>query len=99
MDRYKPGYLGKVIPADDQNKLTDFVQNKYDSFSKIYDSCKEDSKKISDINVVESTDTDASELSVKISTDEETIQSISERVKDDDTVKMNGNLITARVKN
>ena len=49
MEKYKPGYLGKVIPADNPSKLTDFVTNQYDAFSKIYDTCKNQSENISDI--------------------------------------------------
>jgi predicted nucleic acid-binding Zn-ribbon protein len=95
MNQYKPEYLGKVIPVDDQDQLTDFVQNRFDSFSKIYDSCKEQSSSISDISMVKSTE--ANDLSVKISTDDETIQKISEKIIDDDNIKINGDVITAKV--
>ena len=44
MDRYKPEYLGKVIPADDATKMYDFVKNKSDMFNDIYDACKENSE-------------------------------------------------------
>ena len=33
VEKYKPGYLGKVMPVDNPSKLTDFVTNKYDAFS------------------------------------------------------------------
>lgn len=96
MEKYKPTYLGKVIPADDQNKLTDFVTNKYDSFSKMYDTCKDKSDKIDDIKMVETDSSDPSELCVKISTDKETINDIAESSKDDDYVTVAGDTITTK---
>lgn len=95
MDNYKPGYLGKVIPADDPSKLTDFVTNKYDAFSKIYDACKDQSSNISDIKALPSENGSAA-LSVKVSTDSDTISAIKEVVKDDNTVNVDNNVITAK---
>ena len=64
MNKYKPEYLGKVIPAEDPLKMTDMLQNKFEQFSSIYDTCKDMSTNISDIKVV---DTSPDLLSVKIS--------------------------------
>lgn len=96
MDKYKPGYLGKVIPADNPSKLTDFVTNQYDSFSKVYDTCKDQSDKISDIKVVEKSSNDSSELSVKVSTDKDTMENIKEAAKGDESVTVEGDVITAK---
>lgn len=93
MKTYKPEYLGKVIPADDTTKLTDFVTNKYDSFAKIYEVCKDSSKEIKDIQVVDSSN---GSLSVKVSTNKETLTNISEKVKKDSSITVNGDVITAK---
>lgn len=92
MEKYKPEYLGKVIPADDQSKLTDFVTNKYDAFSKIYDVCKDQSEHINDISAVDNNSTNS--LSVKVSTDSSVMDSIKELTKDDKSVIIDNNVIT-----
>lgn len=94
MNKYKPEYLGKVIPADDQEKLTDFCQNRYDAFTTIYDACKDSSNNIQDIRVV---DGDTTSLSVKISTEESTLDDIREKIKDNDSITMNNDMITVKV--
>lgn len=93
MRTYKPEYLGKVIPANDASKLTDFVTNKYDAFSKIYETCKDSSDKINDIKVVESPNNES--LSVKVSTDNETLDNISKEAKKNESVNVTGDVITA----
>ena len=97
MKQYKPGYLGKVIPADDQNQLTDFVQNKYDSFTEIYDVCKEDSENINDIERVDTPSDDPTELKVRVSANKDAVDNIKERVKEKKNIKVTGNLITATI--
>lgn len=96
MDKYKPGYLGKVIPADDPAKLTDFVTKKFDSFSKIYDACKDQSASIADVKPVETGSSDPSSLSVKVSAPKETVEKIKETAKSDDTVSVSGDVVTAK---
>lgn len=91
MNTYKPEYMGKVIPADDPAKLSDFVNNKYDAFSKVYDACKAESENIKDISVVENSDTNS--LSVKITTDDSTMDKIKENASED--VNVTGNVVTA----
>lgn len=93
---YKPEYLGKVIPANDASQLTDFVTNKYDAFSKIYEACKGSSDKIDDIKVVDSSN--GGSLSVKVSTDKETLDNISEEAKKNESVNVTGDIITVPVK-
>lgn len=95
MEKYKPGYLGKVIPVNDQYKTTDFIINKYDAFSKIYDSCKDQSEKITDIKVVENSSESNSSLSIKLSTTKEVVENIKESVKDDNSIKIDNGTITA----
>lgn len=97
MNKYKPEFMGKVMPADDPSKLTDFVTNQFDSFSKIYDTCKESSEKITDIKAVDSDSSDS--LSVKVSADEECLKEIKEAAKDDVSVKVDGDVITAKSTN
>lgn len=96
MEKYKPEYLGKVIPADDPSKLTNFVTNQYDAFSKIYDACKNQSENISDIKVVDPGNADPNSLSVKVSADREVVESIKEIAKDDESIVVNNDVITAK---
>lgn len=98
MEKYKPGYLGKVIPADDPAKLTQFVTDKYESFSAIYDACKDHSDKISDLKPVESSSSDPTALTVKISTDSETATKIKEETAGDSSITVTGDTITANKK-
>lgn len=94
MDRYKPGYFGKVLPVNDTNKLSDLVNNKYDAFSKIYDACKEQSAQISDIKLVETGSPDT--LSVKVSCDEEVVENMKKTIEGDNTISIDNNIITAK---
>lgn len=93
MKKYKPQFLGKVIPADDSEKLTDFVTNKYDAFSKIYDVCKDQSEKITDIKSIDSNE---KSLSVKVSTDKESMDKIKESSSNNDSITINNDVITAK---
>ena len=93
MKKYKPQFLGKVIPADDSEKLTDFVTNKYDAFSKIYDVCKDQSEKITDIKSI---DFNEKSLSVKVSTDKESMDKIKESSSNNDSITINNDVITAK---
>lgn len=95
MNKYKPEYLGKVIPADNPGKLTDFVTNKYDSFSKVYDACKDHSEKIDDIKAVESEGSNETSISIKISTDAETVETIKKAIGTDSSINIKGDVITA----
>lgn len=97
MEKYKPGYLGKVIPADDPAKLTKFVTKKYESFSKIYDTCKDQSDKIGDIKVVESGEGDSEDtLKVKVSADKDVVEKIADTAKKDASVTVQDDVITAK---
>lgn len=93
MEKYKPQYMGKVIPADNPSKLTDFVANKYDAFTKVYEVCKDESEKIKDIKVIESDDS-SNTLKVKVSSDKEVIDNIKEKSKDG-KVTVDNDVITA----
>ena len=95
MKQYKPEFLGKVIPADDASGMRDFVQNKYDSFSKIYDTCKGESESISDIKPVDSSTADQTSLSVKISTDRETMDKIESKSKGDSSISVTDDVVSA----
>ncbi len=94
MRTYKPEYLGKVIPANDASKLTDFVTNRYDAFSKIYDTCKGSSEKIDDIKAVDTSNSES--LVIKISTDSNTLDTISKEAKKNESLNVTGDVITAR---
>lgn len=96
MEKYKPGYLGKVIPADNPSKLTEFVTNQYDAFSKVYDACKDQSANITDIKVVETENSGTGTLSVKVSTDSETMAAIQETAKGDESVTVSNDVVTAK---
>lgn len=99
MRNYKPEYLGKVIPVDNPGKLTDFVTNKYESFSKVYDACKEHSEKIDDIKTVESENIDVNSLSIKVATDLETVEIIKKAIGNDNSINIKGDVITATSNN
>ena len=68
------------------------LQNKFEQFSSIYDTCKDMSTNISDIKVV---DTSPDLLSVKISTDMGTIALLQEKSAETG-VNINGDIITAK---
>ena len=94
MRKYKPEYLGRVITPDDSEKMTDFVQNKYESFSKIYDTCKHESENILDVQAIEST-SKSNDFSMRIVTDDETLKSITEKTQEEDGISISGNIVTA----
>lgn len=96
MDQYKPLYLGKAIPADDPSKMTDFVSNKYNAFSIIYDACKEKSSEISDIKVVDNIGNSADTLSIQVSCSKDTMDYIKEATKDNGSVSIKNDVITAK---
>lgn len=95
MNKYKPEYLGKVIPVDNPGKLTDFVTNKYNSFSKVYDICKNQSDKIEDIKVVETEGSDVNSFSLKLSADADTMETIKKAIGSDASMNIKGDVITA----
>jgi len=96
MDQYKPGWMGKVMPVDNPSKLTDFVKNKYDAFSKVYDACKGKSEQISDVKAVEQSGSDSDTLSVKITADKEVVDAVKDSVKDDPSISVKNDVITAK---
>ena len=93
MNKYKPEYLGKVIPVNDPAKITDFVENKYDAFTKVYEACKEQSEKITDIKPVNQDSSNS--LSVQIITDSNTIADIQESNKNNESLTIQDTIITA----
>lgn len=93
MKKYEPEFLGKVIPADNSEKLTDFVTNQYDAFTQIYNACKDQSDNITDIKNVSSDD---KSLSVKVSTDTESMDKIKESAMGNDSITINADVITAK---
>ena len=95
MDQYKPGYMGQVMPVDNVSKLTDFVVNKYEAFSKCYDAAKSQSESISSVSAANNKDGDKS-FSMKVDTDSKTMESIAESCKDKTDVSVSGNVITAK---
>lgn len=94
MNQYKPEYLGKVIPADNPTKMADFVENKFDSFDKVYDACKNQSSNIQDMKPIDNSNQNS--LSVQIIANPDTIESVKEAVKDDDSVTIQDGVITAQ---
>lgn len=94
MNQYKPEYMGKVIPADDPVKMTNFMSKQYDSFSKIYDVCKNESVNINNIKVVDTNSNDS--FSVKISAAKETISNIIQKAANSPTLSVSGDVITAK---
>ena len=54
MRQYKPEFLGKVMPVDNKEKMSKFLNDQYFSFNNIYDAIKEHSEDISDLILLES---------------------------------------------
>lgn len=93
MKKYKPEYLGKVIPADNPNKLSKFLTKKYDSFSKIYDTVKSESENIKDIKAI---DDESDSLSVKLTCSKETASKIKDIANGADGVTVDNDVVTAK---
>jgi len=92
MISYKPYFLGQIIPADNESKLTDFVEKKFDAFNDIYDACKKYSDEISSISNVSY---DCNDLSVKLTCSTEVMEKIkNNNLNDKLTVSLD--VITAK---
>ena len=61
-------------------------------FNDIYDACKENSECIDDISVVKTND---DSLSVKVSTDTNTLEAIRQEASSKESLSMQGDVITA----
>ena len=72
--------------------MYDFVKTKSDMFNDIYDACKNSSDKIDDISVVKTND---NSLSVKVSTDSNTLDVIRGEASSNESLSMQDNVITA----
>ena len=93
MNRYKPEVMGKVMPADNQQELTQFMMSQYDAFCRVWDACKDFTPRIDTVDrVVEAT----GNFSIQVSTDSVTLKEIREAASDDMEVTVSG-VITARV--
>ena len=88
MRKYKPEILGKVMPVDDKEKMSDFLNTKYFLFNDIYDDIKENSEDISDLILLESEN--EKELRIKLITE----NSILEKIKSS-KVKIINDIISA----
>ena len=97
MKKYKPEYLGKVLP-DEGSKRKDFLQDEYESFSDIYDICKDESDNITDIKNV-SEELGSQSLNIKITTtSEEVLDRLTEKVAThpDDHISIDKDVIGAK---
>lgn len=79
MKKYKPSYLGKLMPVDDKDLMNDFIVNKYEAFTEIYDACKDSSEDISNMIVIESEQKKC--LKVKLFCEETTLEKIKSSKK------------------
>ena len=77
------------MPVDNKEKMDDFFINKYESFSEIYDACKDFSEEISGISMVESEET--KKIKIKLICSEETIDKIKAKKID---IQIENNIIT-----
>jgi hypothetical protein len=94
MDKYKPGFLGKVLP-EKPSEISDFMHNKYDGFSKVYDTCKCESEKITDIKPVKSDSSSDKSYAVKVTvSDKGALDNIKNNNKDS-SVKVTGDVISS----
>ena len=94
MEHYKPGYLGKVLP-EKKSEIADFMHNKYDGFSKVYDACKAKSDKITDIKPVTPDSNNDKAYAVKVSVTEQNVLESIKKDNTDVTVKINGDVISS----
>ena len=88
MRQYKPEFLGKVMPVDNKEKMSKFLNDQYFSFNNIYDAIKEHSEDISDLILLESEN--EKELRIKLITE----NSILEKIKSS-KVKIINDIISA----
>lgn len=95
MDNRMPTYLGRCITPGNPSNLSKFAMNKYDSFSRIYHTCKNESDNISDIHCVDEDD-DATQCSIKVLTSPDTLERISESIKDEENMYIERDVITAK---
>lgn len=99
MKKYKPEYLGKVLP-DEGPKRKDFLQNEYEPFSEIYDACKDESEDITDIkNLTE--ELGSPSLNIKVTTtSEEVLHKLSDKISNDpeSNVSISGDVLTSKKK-
>lgn len=96
MKAYMPLYLGSIGIHSDASKTTKFMTDKYDSFTKIYNSCKEESENINSVKSVDVDDTlDPSLLSVEVDASRNTLDNIMSKIKNDTTINMKDNIIIA----
>ena len=94
MEKNKPKCLGKVIPVDDASKLNTFMNHKYPSFLKIYDSIKDNMENINDISRVEAYEHEPNpEFGMRIHADKELINNIREN---NPTIEGNDDVLTTR---
>lgn len=93
MNKYKPNYLGKVLYVDDPSQMTNFLSKQYDSFSKIYDVCKDQSDSINDIKTLNYED---DSLTIKISTDLDTLKKLKDIAIDDPSINIIDDTITIK---
>lgn len=91
MEKIKPQYLGKVLPSDDKNQMTKFLDKKYNAFNKVYDACKDESSNISDISNV--SDDDSNDLKIKVKTSSDTLSVIKEKVSSDPNTHVENDVI------
>ena len=96
MKKYKPEFLGKVLPTENTTKMTEFVNNKYQSFCKIYDKCKDNCDKINDVKIIEKENEKKNELSIKISTNEDVLDNISKNI-DEENISIENDIITVNI--
>jgi len=99
LDKYKPTYLGKVLPSDPP-KTKDFLQNNYPQFSDTYDAVKDESEDIRDVSGSFTSDS----FSLKISANKSTLTNISNKIdtmisdEADNELSIIGDIITAKKK-
>ena len=92
MKKYKPIFLGSIIPADNESKLTEFVQKKFNAFNDIYDVCKNHSE---DIDSITNISNNSEELSVKVICSAEVMEDIKEK-NTNEKLTVNEDVVTAQ---
>lgn len=92
MNPYKPQFFGSIAPFDDPVAMSDFLRNRFDAFSIIFDCIKEYAAKIESVTPVDTNSSSAASLSIAITTDGETLEKLKEKIT---SASIFGNVITA----
>lgn len=92
MKPYKPQWMGSIAPFDDPVAMNDFLKNKFDAFSLIFDSVKQYAESVESISQAGTSEPGGSSFSIAITTTGDTLEMIKNQITN---ATIFGNIITA----